>query len=88
MQRRRLISAAERLDALLVRAGFIIEGGTVLFRLARCADADAKFRQFAAHGVLTRPFSSDRTLLRFGLPADESQWERLAVALDPRLAHD
>ena len=84
LQRRRVTEAAERLDALLIRAGLTIAGGTALFRLARCADADAVFRQLAAHGILTRPFASDATLLRLGLPADESHWQRLATALDSR----
>jgi cobalamin biosynthetic protein CobC len=84
LQRRRLTDAAERLDALLIRAGFTIAGGTALFRLARSADADAAFRHLAAHGILTRPFASDGTLLRVGLPADEAHWRRLAAALDSR----
>jgi cobalamin biosynthetic protein CobC len=84
VQRRRLAEAAERLDALLTRAGFTIAGGTVLFRLARCADAGAVFKHLAAHGILTRPFASDSTLLRVGLPADEAHWQRLATALDSR----
>jgi cobalamin biosynthetic protein CobC len=81
MQRARLTSAAARLDALLEQGGFSIAGGTALFRLARCGDADSAFRHLAAHGVLTRPFSSDPTLLRIGLPADESHWARLTDAL-------
>lgn len=81
MQRERLISTAARLDALLARAGFTITGGTALFRLARCVDADAAFRHLASHGILTRPFSSNPTLLRIGLPGDESHWARLSEAL-------
>jgi cobalamin biosynthesis protein CobC len=81
MQRQRLATTARRLDELLTRAGFTIAGGTVLFRLARCADADAAFRHLASHGILTRPFTSDSTLLRIGLPADEAQWQRLSDAL-------
>jgi cobalamin biosynthetic protein CobC len=84
LQRRRLTATAERLDALLMRAGLTIAGGTVLFRLARCADADAVFKHLAAHGILTRPFASDGTLLRVGLPADEAQWQQLTMALDSR----
>jgi cobalamin biosynthetic protein CobC len=80
-QRHRLTAAADRLDAMLVRAGLTITGGTVLYRLARCADADAIFRRLASHGVLTRPFASDGSLLRVGLPAEESHWQRLQAAL-------
>jgi cobalamin biosynthetic protein CobC len=81
MQRARLRSAAERLDALITGAGFTITGGTALFRLARCGDAGAAFHHLASHGILTRPFTSDSTLLRIGLPADEAHWARLADAL-------
>jgi cobalamin biosynthetic protein CobC len=84
LQRRRLTQSAQRLDALLTRAGLTIAGGTVLFRLARCDDADAVFRHLATQGILTRPFASDGTLLRVGLPGDESQWQRLAAALTTR----
>jgi cobalamin biosynthetic protein CobC len=84
LQRRRLTESAQRLDALLARAGLTITGGTVLFRLARCDDADAVFRHLAAHGILTRPFASDSALLRVGLPGDESQWQRLTTALEAR----
>jgi cobalamin biosynthesis protein CobC len=81
-QRQRLTSAAKRLDATLIGAGLKVVGGTVLYRLARCADADAVFRRLAAHGILTRPFASDGTLLRVGLPAEESHWQRLTAALE------
>jgi cobalamin biosynthetic protein CobC len=84
MQRERLTSAAARLDALLISAGLTIADGTVLFRLARCPNADAWFRHLAAHSILTRPFTSDDGLLRIGLPGEEAQWERLAVALEAR----
>lgn len=80
-QRQRLTAAAERLDALLIRAGLAIVGGTALYRLARCEEADTVFRRLAAHGILTRPFASDASLLRVGLPAEESHWQRLATAL-------
>ena len=81
-QRQRLTAAATRLASLLTSAGLIIVGGTVLYRLARCPDADVIFRRLAAHGVLTRPFASDETLLRIGLPAEELQWQRLQTALE------
>ena len=84
LQRGRLISAAARLDALLTRAGLTIVGGTVLYRLARCPDADAVFRHLAAHSILTRPFKSDGGLLRVGLPGEEAQWARLEQALEAR----
>lgn len=80
-QRERLKQAGARLDALLVDAGLELVGGTPLYRLARCADADSLFRQFAACGILIRPFNEDPRLVRIGLPADEEQWSRLREAL-------
>lgn len=80
-QRTRLLDGAAQLDAVLKKARLEVLGGTVLFRLVRCRDADGLFRQLASAGILTRPFSSDPTLLRIGLPADESQWGRLKRAL-------
>ena len=84
MQRERLSAAAARLDALLTRPGLTILGGTALFRLARCADADALFRHLASHSILVRPFKNDPGLVRFGLPGEEAHWERLTTALDAR----
>jgi cobalamin biosynthetic protein CobC len=80
--RKRLADDAARLDGLLRRAGFEISGGTPLFRLARAADAPRRFEILARTGVLTRPFAWDETLIRFGLPGAESDWLRLAIALE------
>ncbi len=80
--RRRLARQAERLDHVLGRAGIDIVGGTDLFRLGRCADAETRFTRLAQHGVLVRPFARDSRLLRFGLPRDQSAWRRLEMALE------
>jgi cobalamin biosynthetic protein CobC len=77
----RLGAEAARLDALLERTGWRIVGGTRLFRLAAKADAEAAFRRLLAAGILTRPFAGAPDRLRFGIPAEESHWERLATAL-------
>ena len=79
--RARLGEEAARLDALLEVSGWRIIGGTRLFRLAAKADADAAFRRLLSAGILTRPFAETPDRLRFGIPADEPQWERLAAAL-------
>lgn len=84
MQLERVSHAAARLDDLLQGAGLGIEGGTPLFRLARCANADALFRHLASHAILTRPFTDDSGLLRIGLPGNEQQWNRFASALETR----
>ncbi len=72
---------AAKLDALLIRHGFEIAGGTSLYRLARAGDASAWFRKLALAGVLTRPFAHDASLLRFGLPGGQESWVRLRRAL-------
>jgi cobalamin biosynthetic protein CobC len=76
----RLTEEAERLDALLARAGMAVIGGTGLFRLARSRDA-ADFIQLAQAGILVRPFPWDTGLLRFGIPHEPSEWERLEATL-------
>jgi cobalamin biosynthesis protein CobC len=76
-----LAKSAQRLDALLTGSGFAIVGGTSLFRLARAADARERFARLLAAGILARPFDHDATLLRFGLPGNARDWERLAAAL-------
>lgn len=79
--RARLKKTAQRLDHLLIRHGLEIVGGTSLFRLARCADAEPRFDHLLKAGILARPFAHDRTLLRFGLPRGDSAWTRLTTAL-------
>ncbi len=73
---------AARLDALLSAAGFEIIGGTALFRLASRENAGAWFERLARRGVLTRSFAERPQGLRFGLPASEAEWGRLAEALE------
>jgi cobalamin biosynthesis protein CobC len=80
--RARLSKDAARLDALLHGASWRIIGGTRLFRLAAHEDARAAFERLLAAGILARPFADEGTWLRFGIPGDESAWERLAAALE------
>lgn len=71
---------AARLDALLSGIGRVV-GGTVLFRLVETADAPGLFRRLGAAGIYVRRFRDRPHLLRFGLPAGDAQWRRLAEAL-------
>ena len=80
--RARLKDEAARLDSLLSRAGFELEGGTSLFRLASSPNAAAWFTRLAEAGVLVRPFSEYPTWLRFGLSGAEQDWARLQGALE------
>lgn len=80
----RLRSAARKLDALLIRGGFSIVGGTSLFRLTSSDDARTRLNQLARAGILVRPFNHDTKLLRFGLPRGNDAWRRLWNVLKTR----
>jgi cobalamin biosynthetic protein CobC len=79
-QRERLRIASMRLDALLQEAGFGGTAGTPLFRHVRTSRAAEIHEALARQGVLVRRFD-DPAALRFGLPAAENDWFRLAAAL-------
>lgn len=79
--RRVLNLAAQRLDTLLLGAGFEMVGGTSLYRLVRTNRAAAVFERLGRAGIVVRRFRRAPTWLRFGLPGPESAWERLRVAL-------
>ena len=79
--RRQLADSARKLDALLARHGLTIEGGTDLYRFLRTKRAPAVFRGLGQQGILVRAFDEDATALRFGLPGNDADFERLAQAL-------
>jgi cobalamin biosynthetic protein CobC len=80
-----LTKSCVRLDAVLRSAGFDILGGTPLFRLARHAQAQNVFERLGEGGVLTRPFAARPDWLRFGIPQEEADFQRLeAILLTPR----
>jgi cobalamin biosynthetic protein CobC len=79
--RRRIAQAAGRLDAVLKGSGLDIVGGTSLFRLVRTPMANEWFRHLGRAGILTRVFAEHPTWLRFGLPANEQEWQRLQIAM-------
>jgi cobalamin biosynthesis protein CobC len=81
MTRARLAQAALRLDQVLTGAGLEVVGGTSLFRLARAPAAPDLFHHLGCAGILVRRFAEQATWLRFGLPASEPGWQRLAAAL-------
>lgn len=78
---KRLGDDSQRLVQMLQAAGWMDYGGTSLFRLARHPDALGWFEHLANQGILTRPFMWDTNLLRFGLPGNVEEWERLSEAL-------
>ena len=78
----RLTKDVARLDLILLNAGLEILGGTDLFRLtASEATADYHARLGRA-GIYTRRFPDNPAWLRFGLPGDESGWDRLEKAFE------
>ena len=79
--RLKLVKAAQRLSDLLKQYGLPPDGGCGLFQWVCCADAANVHEQLARRSILTRLFDHPRSL-RFGLPRDEVQWQRLAAALN------
>lgn len=77
----RLEADGRKLDALLVSAGFGIEGGTALFRLARHRDASGMAEKLGRQGIYVRAFPKEPTWLRFGLPGSGPEFNRLAKAV-------
>jgi cobalamin biosynthesis protein CobC len=69
-----------RLKSLLRDSGWLPSGGTDLFQWLRFEQAADLHDLLARQGILTRLFD-DPASLRFGLPMDESGWQRLAQAL-------
>jgi cobalamin biosynthetic protein CobC len=78
--RRTLPTAGERLAALLRRHQPGTTQGTALFQWLRHPQAAALHDALARRAILVRLFDAPAAL-RFGLPADEAQWQRLAAAL-------
>jgi cobalamin biosynthetic protein CobC len=76
----RLNEDAARMDALMIRAGARVEGGTSLFRLYDVDDAKAWQARLARNHIWSRVFPYSKTWLRLGLPAP-GQWSRLEAVL-------
>jgi cobalamin biosynthetic protein CobC len=78
--RTRLAADRKRLDGLLGAAGLNALGGTDLFGLFEARDGADLLDHFARAGILIRGFATPSPRYRFGLPADEAAWQRLAAA--------
>jgi len=79
--RERLAGAGAELRDVLTANGFTVVGGTDLFQLAARDDAAAVFDRLRQNGILIRDFPDGPDLLRFGLPADGAESDRLNRAL-------
>lgn len=80
-QRDRLSANAARLRFMLIAAGLNLIGGTCLFQLTSHDGAQSLFQILGEAGILVRPFADDPKHLRFGLPCDGQEFERLERAL-------
>lgn len=79
--RLQLVKDAARLDALLAGHAIPAAGGTTLFRYVRLPDAASLFDALGRSGILVRNFSHTPDGLRFGLPANGAEFDRLGDAL-------
>jgi len=75
-----LLEHSRRLSQVLAEAGFDETTGTELFRYLPHPDAPAIYECLARQGILVRRFEQPPAL-RFGLPGNEADWQRLAAAL-------
>lgn len=92
LQRGRCALAAERLQALLSAHGLAPQGGCALFQWLSTEEATRLQGFLAERGILVRLFAHDSSL-RFGLPGEAADWQRLDAALHayrqtPHLAQD
>ena len=78
---RRLQGEAARMDAMALRAGWTLVGGTPLFRTYATPDATAAQNALAAHHIWSRIFPYSDSWIRLGLPGPPADWVRLEAAL-------
>ncbi len=81
----RLQRDAQRLADILQAAGLTLLGGTALFQTVKTDAPVILAERLAAQGVLVRVFQQP-DMLRFGLAADEQQWQQLETALIAKIA--
>lgn len=80
LTRTRLATAHTRLARLLTDHGLTPHGGGALFQWVCHPRAAALHAELAGRAILTRLFHEPPSI-RFGLPAHERDWQRLATAL-------
>jgi L-threonine-O-3-phosphate decarboxylase len=78
--KQKLSAASNRLKSVLTQAGLPPDGSTAFFQWVKHPDANAIFAGLQDQAVLAR-YYEDPASVRFGLPADDAQFERLAKAL-------
>jgi len=78
--RRNLLLASSRLKTFLTQYQLSPAGGCGLFQWIVSRHASDLYEELASQGILVR-YLNDPPSLRFGLPAHESDWQRLDMAL-------
>jgi len=78
--RSHLLLASNRLRTLLIRHQLAPAGGCGLFQWSVARHAAEVYEALASQGILVR-YLNEPPSLRFGLPAHESDWQRLDRAL-------
>ena len=78
----RLTTDRQRLDDILIEAGFVILGGTPLFCLAEHSEAPVMLERLGRHGIHVRSFRQQPTWLRFGLPGSDAAFERIRASFN------
>jgi cobalamin biosynthetic protein CobC len=79
--RLQLEEEAARLDAALQEVGLDVTGGTSLYRYVRSKRAKTLFNVLGNSGIWVRKFDFDPEALRFGLPGNQAELDRLRRAL-------
>lgn len=79
--RARIRQRSEALGRAIGDAGFIVKGGTELFRLVETKEAAGLHNYLCRHHILTRKFDYQPDWLRFGLTPDDTADARLLYAL-------
>ncbi|MDA0241312.1 MAG: threonine-phosphate decarboxylase CobD [Proteobacteria bacterium] len=79
--RAQLAGARRQMEGVLEAAGFSILGGTDLYLLAEHPDAQEKFADLGRAGIYVRRFPERDNWLRFGMPGNAAQVERVVKAL-------
>ena len=77
----RLARDGRELDTCLTSAGLRVLGGTALFRLAAADNARSVFARLGRAGIFVRRFDDHPGWLRFGVPCQNRDIERIGLAL-------
>jgi len=79
--RLQLPTLSTRLSALLNQYGLTTDGGTTLFQWVKTKEAETLHHKLAEQAIFSRLFTEPDSSIRFGLPANETEWQQLEKAL-------